>query len=137
MISAFAHQHAEIKWLISEVLRTKLRKKKGVHATEMRSKRAWDGFRGKEQMPGKRSSGEAELHEVGWRSPRMRQQLKESIAQCCGSHQRFPKDPDQFLQNRGFYIKLRVSTTSYLSLQRAPSSGVQSEDEPVNDPREV
>lgn len=49
--------------------------------------------------------------------------------------QQFPKDPDQFLHNQRFYIKLKVSTTSYLSLQRAPSSGSQSEDELVNDPQ--
>lgn len=93
-------------------------------------------------MPGNRSAGEGELHEVGWRSPLKkglsicptRQQLNESIAQCCGSRQRFPKDPHQFLQNQGFYIKLKVSTTSYLSLQRVPNSGSQSEDELVNNP---
>ena len=67
-------------------------------------------------------------------SPR-RQLLSESTARYCGSHQRFPKDPRQFLHNKGFFnIKLKVSTTycenkfivwpeigHYLSLQRAPS----------------
>lgn len=55
----------------------------------------------------------------GWRSSwsssvyqSQEMQLNASTAQYCGSHQQFPKDPHQFLHNKGSsYIKLKVSTT--------------------------
>lgn len=61
-------------------------------------------------MPGKRSAGEAELHEVGWRSPHKkglstcptRQQLNEALLSAMAHTNNFPRIQISFCRIEGF-----------------------------------